>query len=66
MRWRPPIAGARNSSAAISSAWKSSNMTWDFLLGRAAERSFRSMPTRDRQRINTALSRMKDDPSREM
>jgi mRNA-degrading endonuclease RelE of RelBE toxin-antitoxin system len=35
---------------------------WDFLLARAAERSFRSMPVRDRQRINTALNRMKEDP----
>lgn len=37
-------------------------MNWDFLLARSAERSLRAIPARDRQRINTALNRMKDDP----
>jgi mRNA-degrading endonuclease RelE of RelBE toxin-antitoxin system len=37
-------------------------MNWDFLLARAAERSLRAMPTRDRQRVSGAINVMKEDP----
>ena len=37
-------------------------MNWDFQLGNAARRAFRTMPTRDRERINRALIEMKSDP----
>lgn len=37
-------------------------MSWDFQLSRSAGRSLRSLPPRDRRRINVALSQMKDDP----
>lgn len=37
-------------------------MNWDFLLARAAARSLRSMPARDRQRINEAFNGMKENP----
>ena len=37
-------------------------MNWDFLLARRAERSLRSIPARDRTRINAALNGMREDP----
>jgi mRNA-degrading endonuclease RelE of RelBE toxin-antitoxin system len=37
-------------------------MNWDFQLASAARRAFRSMPTKDRERINRALNEMKSDP----
>jgi len=37
-------------------------VNWDCLLAKAAERSLRSIPARDRGRINAALNEMRDDP----
>ena len=37
-------------------------MNWDYLLSNSAERVLRSMPARDRERINRALNDMKADP----
>ncbi|HTT80145.1 MAG TPA: hypothetical protein VMF86_10740 [Stellaceae bacterium] len=55
-------AGDPSSIVGNSSVWKISNVNWDFLLARAAERSLRSMPVRDRRRVNAALNDMKADP----
>jgi mRNA interferase RelE/StbE len=37
-------------------------MSWDFRLANKAERALRSIPERDRGRINRALNEMKADP----
>jgi mRNA-degrading endonuclease RelE of RelBE toxin-antitoxin system len=37
-------------------------MNWDFLLANRAQRAFRSMPARDRERICRALNEMKSNP----
>jgi mRNA-degrading endonuclease RelE of RelBE toxin-antitoxin system len=37
-------------------------MNWDFQLANAARRAFRSMPAKDRERVNRALNEMKADP----
>ena len=37
-------------------------MTWDFQLSSSARRAFRSMPSRDRERINRVLNEMKLNP----
>jgi len=37
-------------------------MSWDFQLAKAAERAFRSLPEKDKARINRALNEMKDNP----
>lgn len=39
-----------------------SNVNWDLKLSNAAARSMRSIPERDRARINTASNSMKGDP----
>jgi mRNA-degrading endonuclease RelE of RelBE toxin-antitoxin system len=43
-------------------AWKTCKMNWDFQLAKAAQRAFRSMPARDRSRINGVLNEMKTEP----
>ena len=37
-------------------------MTWDFRLASSAQRALRSMPAKDRARINRVLNEMKTDP----
>jgi mRNA interferase RelE/StbE len=37
-------------------------MNWDFQLAKQAQRAFRSMPSRDRDRLNDVLNDMKTDP----
>jgi mRNA-degrading endonuclease RelE of RelBE toxin-antitoxin system len=37
-------------------------MSWDFQLAKAAERALRSLPEKDKARINRALNEMKGNP----
>lgn len=37
-------------------------MNWDFQLANKAQRAFRSIPGKDRERLNKALNEMKSDP----
>ena len=61
-RSRPCAGPKRSSREARPSASKTYSMSWDFQLADAAQRALRSMPEKDRARINRALNEMKTDP----
>src|SRR5207247_8487106 len=62
MKSRQSNAAGRILPAANLFGWKTCNVNWDLALSRVADRSFRSMPANDRNRVNAALNAMKGDP----
>src|SRR5436190_621492 len=55
-------AATKGTHAANACVSKTSSVNWELDLARAAQRTLRAMPTRDRERLIRALGDMKTDP----